>query len=80
MAEAAAYAEQLHSTQKHYDQDAALFESFPDPYMKYSSGLWGEENNCLESAELNMLDKIIDFIPDIASASILEIGPGWGHS
>lgn len=77
-AHAASIAEKLHPTQKHYDKEVDLFKSFLDPYMKYSSGLWDDDSNCLESAAVKMLDKIIDFIPDIANASIMEIGPGWG--
>lgn len=67
-----------HPTQKHYDQDFQLFSSFLDPYMKYSSGLWHHNTNSFEDAAVNMLDKIISFMPKLESASILEIGPGWG--
>ncbi len=67
-----------HPTQKHYNQDIQLFSSFLDPYLKYSSGLWLHERDTLETAAINMLDKIIGFMPDLKNASILEVGPGWG--
>lgn len=67
-----------HPTQKHYDQEVDFFKSFLDPYMKYSSGLWDEKNNNFERAAINMLDCIIDFMPNLSEANILEIGPGWG--
>lgn len=68
----------LHPTQKHYDQQVNFFRLFLDPYLKYSAGLWLDKSNDLAAAQLNMLDKFIDFIPDLSQAAILDIGSGWG--
>ena len=67
-----------HETTKHYSQEAALFEGFLDPYMKYSSGWFADWDEPLDAAVLRMLDKILDTSGIRDGSRILEIGNGWG--
>lgn len=64
-------------TNKHYDISAEFFQAFLDPYMKYTSGLY-YQNESLEDGILNMLNKHVSFLQGYTNPSILEVGPGWG--
>ncbi|MEY4616395.1 MAG: hypothetical protein RJB66_1355 [Pseudomonadota bacterium] len=64
-------------TNKHYDIDSGFFKAFLDPYMKYTSGLY-TNNESLAQGILNMLDKHVGFLQHYKAPRILEIGPGWG--
>jgi cyclopropane-fatty-acyl-phospholipid synthase len=68
----------LNETVKHYDMDIEFFQSFLDPYMKYTSGLFETENDDLTVACQRMLDAIIDCGNIRPGAAVLEVGPGWG--
>ena len=67
-----------HPTESHYNMGIDFFQSFLDPYMKYTSGLYTTGDESLELACEQMLDLIIDSakLPD--KSRILEIGSGWG--
>ena len=67
-----------HETTKHYSQEAALFEGFLDPYMKYSSGWYETWDESLDVAIVQMLDKILDNAGVRDGCRVLEIGNGWG--
>jgi len=67
-----------HETTKHYSQEPELFESFLDPYMKYSSAWFADWEEPLDTAVLRMLDKILDLSQIRDGARVLEIGNGWG--
>ncbi|WP_413291073.1 SAM-dependent methyltransferase [Bdellovibrio sp. HCB337] len=64
-------------TNKHYDISAEFFQAFLDPYMKYTSGLY-HQNETLEEGILNMLNKHVSFLQGSTNPAILEVGPGWG--
>lgn len=64
---------------KHYENDAAFFASFLDPYMKYGSGYYvGSES--FETAAVQMLDRSIDHaLPQYKpQMRVLDVGSGWG--
>lgn len=64
-------------TNKHYDIDSGFFKAFLDPYMKYTSGLY-QNNESLDEGILNMLNKHVSFLQPYKQPRILEVGPGWG--
>lgn len=64
-------------TNKHYDIDSEFFKAFLDPYMKYTSGLYSNDEP-LEQGILNMLNKHVSFLQPYHNPRILEVGPGWG--
>jgi cyclopropane-fatty-acyl-phospholipid synthase len=69
---------QKHATTRHYNQDTRFFESILDSSMKYSSGLFQEEGESLDTGIKRMLDLIIEKSATKSSSTVLEIGPGWG--
>lgn len=68
----------LNDTVKHYDMEVGFFQSFLDPYMKYTSGLFESEDDELQVATQRMLDAIIDAGKIRPGGRVLEVGPGWG--
>jgi cyclopropane-fatty-acyl-phospholipid synthase len=67
-----------HDSQIHYDNSVDLYRAFLDPYMKYTSGLFRDGADSLDSAIVNMLNKHCSFALSFEQPRILEIGPGWG--
>lgn len=65
-------------TTKHYNLEVDFFKRFLDPYMKYTSGLFHDEEEDLAVATRRMLDTIITMANINRGAHVLEIGPGWG--
>jgi cyclopropane-fatty-acyl-phospholipid synthase len=62
----------------HYDLGNEFFATWLDQRMMYSSGLYLDEADSLEQAQLNKLDRLcrqLDLKPD---DHLLEIGTGWG--
>ena len=53
-----------HETTQHYSQEVELFARFLDPYMKYSSGLFLDRGESLDTGILRMLDQIPDHLLD----------------
>jgi len=60
----------------HYDLGNDFYELWLDPTMTYSSALYHQEGESLESAQYNKYDRIINRIDQ--SGSLLEVGCGWG--
>ncbi|MCF7481732.1 cyclopropane-fatty-acyl-phospholipid synthase family protein [Vibrio sp. J1-1] len=62
----------------HYDLGNALYESFLDSNMLYSSALYRQDNESLEQAQINKMDRLCQQIDLKASDHVIEIGTGWG--
>ena len=62
----------------HYDLSNELFELFLDPTMTYSSAFFENENETLEQAQFNKLDRVIKKAELSEKDHLLEIGSGWG--
>lgn len=67
-----------HETTQHYSQEVELFARFLDPYMKYSSGLFLDRSESLDTGILRMLDQHINLGSLPEAPRVLEIGNGWG--
>lgn len=65
-------------TNSHYDQDPRLFQLFLDPTMKYSSGLFLNEDDNLERAQRQKMDFVADQLGLRGGERVLDIGCGWG--
>ena len=63
----------------HYDLSNAFFQTFLDPSMMYSCGLYRDPSESLEQAQLNKLDAVIGKARLRPSHHVLEIGCGWGQ-
>ena len=64
--------------QAHYDLSNDFYQSFLDPTMTYSSGLFLSDSDSLEQAQVNKIDRMLDLAEVKSGDSILEIGTGWG--
>ncbi|TBN49553.1 cyclopropane-fatty-acyl-phospholipid synthase family protein [Pseudomonas sp. BGI-2] len=62
----------------HYDLGNDLFEQFLDPTMMYSAAQFRTEEDTLEQAQLNKLERICQKLVLKPSDHLLEIGTGWG--
>jgi cyclopropane-fatty-acyl-phospholipid synthase len=62
----------------HYDLGNALFEEFLDPSMMYSAAMFSSEQDTLEQAQLNKLERICQKLELKPGDHLLEIGTGWG--
>jgi cyclopropane-fatty-acyl-phospholipid synthase len=62
----------------HYDRGNELFEQFLDPTMMYSAAMFRSEDDSLEQAQLNKLERICRKLALKPSDHLLEIGTGWG--
>ena len=67
----------------HYDLSNALFASFLDPTMTYSSAWFDEAEPVetatdLEAAQLRKIDAVLDLTDVRDGTRLLEIGTGWG--
>ncbi|RRV23860.1 class I SAM-dependent methyltransferase [Pseudomonas sp. o96-267] len=62
----------------HYDLGNDLFEQFLDPTMMYSAAMFTSEEDTLEQAQLNKLERICQKLALQPSDHLLEIGTGWG--
>ena len=63
--------------QAHYDLGNDFYSLWLDKTMTYSSGLFNDDNETLESAQCNKYNRLLNRI-GVAKANILEIGCGWG--
>jgi len=66
------------ATTMHYDNDVRFFQSFLDPYMKYTSALFRGKDETLDQAIVNMLDELVSSGGVKEGSRVLEIGCGWG--
>lgn len=62
----------------HYDLGNAFFAAWLDPEMIYSSALYTEDDDTLETAQRRKLARITDLTKLEEASSVLEIGCGWG--
>jgi cyclopropane-fatty-acyl-phospholipid synthase len=62
----------------HYDLSNKFFSLFLDRSMMYSSALWENEDDSLERAQINKLDRICRVLRLGEADHVLEIGTGWG--
>ncbi|KAL6902091.1 hypothetical protein ACP4OV_004967 [Aristida adscensionis] len=63
---------------EHYDLSNDFFELFLDPTMSYSCGIFKEEDESLEAAQLRKVNLLIEKANVERSHHVLEIGSGWG--
>ncbi|MFT5498521.1 MAG: cyclopropane-fatty-acyl-phospholipid synthase [Kiritimatiellia bacterium] len=64
--------------QAHYDLGNDFYQTFLDPTMTYSSGLFRSESDSMEDAQHNKLQAMIEKADIQAHHHVLEIGSGWG--
>jgi cyclopropane-fatty-acyl-phospholipid synthase len=64
--------------QEHYDLSNAFYETFLDPTMTYSSARFLSDEDTLEQAQLNKIDRMLDLAGVKTGDHVLEIGSGWG--
>lgn len=62
----------------HYDLGNDFYRLWLDQTMTYSAGIYSEQQNSLEQAQLAKYDRIIDQLGIKSSDHVLEIGCGWG--
>ncbi len=62
----------------HYDLGNDLYSLFLDRSMNYSSAVFPEGNEDLETAQLRKMDQISDQLDLGPDHHLLEIGTGWG--
>ncbi|MEZ8095423.1 SAM-dependent methyltransferase [Photobacterium swingsii] len=62
----------------HYDLGNALYETFLDKEMLYSSGIYHSEQDCLAEAQFNKMDRLCQQLKLTKDDHLLEIGTGWG--
>jgi cyclopropane-fatty-acyl-phospholipid synthase len=62
----------------HYDLGNALFERLLDPTMMYSAAMFDSQEQSLEQAQLNKLERICAKLALGPDDHLLEIGTGWG--
>ncbi|WP_273727585.1 cyclopropane-fatty-acyl-phospholipid synthase family protein [Brucella gallinifaecis] len=62
----------------HYDLGNDFYARWLDPSMLYSSGIWSETSDSLESAQGQKLQRIAEKLAVENGEKILEIGCGWG--
>lgn len=63
---------------QHYDLNNDFFQTFLDPTMLYSCGLYESENDTCEDAQHRKIRRIIEKAYIQSSDHVLEIGCGWG--
>lgn len=65
----------------HYDLSHALFASFLDPTLSYSSAMFGQDGQPrdLEEAQIYKTERILDQARVGPATRLLEIGTGWGE-
>ena len=63
---------------KHYDLGNEFFSNWLDKTLTYSSAIYENDNDDLETAQKNKYQKLIDLLHIKDGNKILEIGCGWG--
>jgi cyclopropane-fatty-acyl-phospholipid synthase len=63
---------------EHYDLSNDFFQTFLDPTMLYSCGLYDSESDTCEDAQRRKLHSIIEKAQIGPADHVLEIGCGWG--
>ncbi|OAN11550.1 cyclopropane-fatty-acyl-phospholipid synthase [Photobacterium jeanii] len=62
----------------HYDLGNALYETFLDKEMLYSSAIYHNEQDTLAEAQFNKMDRLCQQLKLSKEDHLLEIGTGWG--
>lgn len=62
----------------HYDLGNDFYAAWLDPTMSYSSALYRSENDTLERAQQNKIDRACELLEVAPGMNVLEIGCGWG--
>jgi cyclopropane-fatty-acyl-phospholipid synthase len=62
----------------HYDLSNAFYSLFLDPTMTYSSALFLNEDDSLETGQINKIESMLEHADCPEGGHILEIGTGWG--
>ena len=62
----------------HYDLSDDLYDLFLDPKRQYSCGYFKNENDTLETAQINKIQHIIKKLNIKPNQKVLDIGCGWG--
>ena len=62
----------------HYDLGNDFYQLWLDPSMTYSSALFSEKNQSLESAQIAKYARLFDKLAVKSGDHVLEIGCGWG--
>ncbi len=63
---------------KHYDLGNDFFSKWLDKTLTYSSAVFDNQNNNLETAQKNKYQKLINLLQIKDGDKVLEIGCGWG--
>ena len=63
---------------KHYDLGNDFFSQWLDKTLTYSSAVYENQNDSLETAQKNKYQKLIDLLNIKDNNKVLEIGCGWG--
>ena len=62
----------------HYDLGNEFYASFLDKTMTYSSAIFKNDQESLETAQIRKYDRIIESLGISSGDQVLEIGTGWG--
>lgn len=62
----------------HYDLSNELYQTFLDPRMLYSSALFAREDDSLEQAQINKMERLCQQLKLTSTDRVIEIGTGWG--
>jgi len=62
----------------HYDLGNDFYGLWLDSQMFYSSGIYRGQDETLEQAQQNKVDRVLDLLDARHGESVLEIGCGWG--
>jgi cyclopropane-fatty-acyl-phospholipid synthase len=68
-----------HNISRHYDLSNPLFAAFLDESMTYSSALFEDFAEPLETAQHRKIDRLLDATRVGLDTTVLEIGSGWGE-
>jgi len=68
----------VQATNQHYELPPALFASFLDARLKYSSGLYTRPGMSLDEAQTEKLHLIAKLVGAKPGCRLLDIGCGWG--
>ena len=68
----------LENISKHYDLGNSFFSEWLDSTLTYSSAIYENKDEDLESAQKNKYKKIIKLLNLKSGEKVLEIGCGWG--